>query len=282
MQEHGAFDIAMLVLAAIAAVTGALTVLPLLGIDIRIFGRTKVPSAQGKPRIAKRVWLALTLAIVSLGLSAGAFYYFFRPRTFYKTVTEEKRVPEPCPQAAPEVKPIPKTIQPKHPKLSLAEPTTPDSRVPVPSQNCPNGICNGGDNNGTQTVNNYGTTERRISEDQKKSLIPILKQYPSEVSVVLTNTGNRNLANDWHNLFAAAGWQTNGIGSLTLTSGKIRGVEVIFPGEIPKDHTMYISPKTPASAIRDAFATLGYTPHFSQEPTMGNVITVIVGADDDK
>ena len=106
MQERSAFDIAMLVFAAVAAVAGVVTVLPLFGFDLRIIGRPKVPLDQGSLRVTKRAWLALVLVIVSLGLSTGAFYYFFHPRIVEKPV--EKTVESPCPeQKTPAVTPVP-------------------------------------------------------------------------------------------------------------------------------------------------------------------------------
>ncbi|MFZ0774408.1 MAG: hypothetical protein WCA49_21755 [Candidatus Sulfotelmatobacter sp.] len=80
------YDVAMLVFAAIAAIFAVLAVLPSLGFDLRIRGRQNMPPAQTESRPMRKAWLALGLALLSLGLSAAAFYYFFRPRIVEKVV----------------------------------------------------------------------------------------------------------------------------------------------------------------------------------------------------
>ena len=101
------YDFAILAFAVIAAVAAVLGVLPLLGYDIRIRGRHGMPLAPTESKRTKKAWLALAVALFSLGLSAGAFYYFFRPHITTKIVERlvEKQVPVPCPDQQPSIKP---------------------------------------------------------------------------------------------------------------------------------------------------------------------------------
>jgi hypothetical protein len=103
------YDFAILAFAAIAAIAAVLAVMPMLGFDIRIRGRQTVPLAPTESKRTRKAWLALVLAILSLGLSGGAFYYFFRPRprVVEKIVEKqvdrivEKVVERDCPKSAP-------------------------------------------------------------------------------------------------------------------------------------------------------------------------------------
>jgi hypothetical protein len=90
------YDVEILVLTAIAAAGAVITALPPLGFDIRIRGRQAVPLAPVESRRTRKAWLALVLAVLSLGLSAGAFYYFFHPRIVQKIV--DGPVSTPCPE----------------------------------------------------------------------------------------------------------------------------------------------------------------------------------------
>jgi hypothetical protein len=113
----------MLILTVLGALFSGVAVLPLIGVDIRIFGRSAMPaevSASSLPvKKGKRVWLALGFTSLSLFLSAFAAYHFFRPRIVEKIVEKpvdrivEKIVPGECPK---ETKP---TVSPKTSK-SLA------------------------------------------------------------------------------------------------------------------------------------------------------------------
>lgn len=99
--------VAELVFAAIAAVAAIVAVLPLLGFDIRIIGRPKMP-VEGLPHVrSKQAWIALGIATISLVVSGMAFYYFFRPRVVEKIVEKpvdrivEKIVQKDCPKTEP-------------------------------------------------------------------------------------------------------------------------------------------------------------------------------------
>jgi hypothetical protein len=100
------YDIAILVFAAIAAIAAVVAALPPLGFDLRIIGRPKMP-LEGIPYFrARQAWIAIGIAVISLAVSMGAFYYFFRPRIVEKIVEKpvekivEKVVPKECPQAS--------------------------------------------------------------------------------------------------------------------------------------------------------------------------------------
>jgi hypothetical protein len=162
------YNIAILVLAVASAIAAVVAVLPSLGFDLRIIGRPKIP-LEGIPSFrARQAWIALAIAIVSLVVSVGAFYYFFHPRNVDRIV--EKMVPSPCPeQKSPEVTSIPGAKPLRRGGRVEAKPITGPKAGPVepPTQNCPNGICVGGELSGTATVNNYeGHKPLIMSADQ--------------------------------------------------------------------------------------------------------------------
>jgi len=99
------YDVAMLVFAAVAAIGAVLAVLPLLGFDLRIHGRQSVLLEQSKVRPKRGIWFVLLLAVVSLGLSAASFYYFFHPRVIVKII--EKSVDRIVENNVPSIKPCP-------------------------------------------------------------------------------------------------------------------------------------------------------------------------------
>jgi len=47
-------------------------------------------------------------------------------------------------------------------------------------QNCPNGVCVGGDNNGTATVNNFAPPERHLTQEQVRNLDAIAQSLPED------------------------------------------------------------------------------------------------------
>lgn len=93
----------------IGVAAAIIAALPPLGIDVRFFGRPNVP-LEGIPYFrARQAQRAIVVALISLGVSVGAFYYFFRPRVVEKFVEKpvEKLVPAPCPEPqVPSAKPI--------------------------------------------------------------------------------------------------------------------------------------------------------------------------------
>jgi hypothetical protein len=77
-------------------------------------------------------------------------------------------------------------------------------------QKCPNGICIGGDNRGTATVNNYERPARGLSDDQKTLLRECLGLKPGKFSIMaLTGDAEAySYAQEWRDLLLAAGWET--------------------------------------------------------------------------
>jgi hypothetical protein len=181
------YDIAILVFAAASAIFGLVAVLPLFGFDLRIIGRPKVPLEQieSPPRPTRKAWAALLIAIMSMGLSAGALYYFFHPKIVEKTI--EKAVASPCPeQKEPAVTTIPNGKPLKQRGHIEANPTnSPKAGFSVPSQNCPNGICIGGENSGNPTVINeapkpqFTATVNLVESDRAGYLKTEIKIVPN-------------------------------------------------------------------------------------------------------
>jgi hypothetical protein len=179
------YDVAILAFTAIAAVAAVLTVLPLLGFDIRIRGRQTVPLAPTESR-TRRAWLAFALALLSLGLSAGAFYYFFRPRVVEKIVEKTGEKPAPCPeQKEPAATPIPgaKPSKPRGPIVT--NPITPpkasdSSQTPQTVINAQNGIGISGGEVTNPTVNNYAPPDRHLNQTAIDALSAIAESLPNK------------------------------------------------------------------------------------------------------
>ena len=131
-------------------------------------------------------WLAVTvgaLVWIACGYGAGRIWSL---RTQSPPVTvERKPAPSPSPSVSPpsaaEVAselakhlPLPKEVQKEHEESVSTKdsvkvkvkrsPTAPTSAAPT--QNCPNGVCIGGDNSGSPTVNNYAPPQRAIDSAQ--------------------------------------------------------------------------------------------------------------------
>lgn len=146
------------------------------GFDLRIFRRAPLPpEAIGfKRNFSWRRWVPLTLAMVSLGFSVFAVYYFSRPRIIEKTVEKivEKPVASPCPPQTsnPVVGPTLGTA-PLKGREHIKGNTITAHKSPSPfTQNCPNGICNAGNNLGSQTVNNFTPPRRHLTDQQIEQL----------------------------------------------------------------------------------------------------------------
>jgi len=82
----------------------------------------------------------------------------------------EKLVPQECPKTVNK-----ETATPKKPVVK-PEPLSRSASSPLPTQNCPNGICNGGNNIGSQSVYNFAPpaanlsfTEEVVAQDVEKS-----------------------------------------------------------------------------------------------------------------
>lgn len=121
-------EVTMLVCTLVMTATSLVAVLPLLGVDLRIRGRS-AQSAEvsgfppGRKRLA-RVWIALALCILSACMSAFAAYYFFRPRIVEKVIEKpvekiiEKLVPQECAKGQP-VGLIPKQTDSHPPRAAI-------------------------------------------------------------------------------------------------------------------------------------------------------------------
>jgi hypothetical protein len=119
-------------------------------------------------------WVALIVAVLSLCLSSGAFYYFFRPRTVEKVVEKpidrivEKNVPIPCPE------------KPKDAEKHVGLKASPLKSPPSVTQTCTGSICNGGANSGTQTVNNFVPPQRQLTPQQVTALNSLADSLPDD------------------------------------------------------------------------------------------------------
>ena len=107
-----------------------------------------------------KLGIMLALLIISFGFSARGYYRSLHPqiieRIVEKPVDRIVEKPLPCPEPKSPAVPNPQSI--KKPSGIEANPTTtakPIGAVSPPTQNCPNGICNAGNNLGNQTVNNF-------------------------------------------------------------------------------------------------------------------------------
>jgi hypothetical protein len=103
------YDITILACAVVGTGAALITILPLLGVDIRLFGRSDKfaeIATSPKGRREKRLWIAVALAVVSVALSGTSFYRFQRPRIVEKIVEKpldrvvEKVIPAECPKSA--------------------------------------------------------------------------------------------------------------------------------------------------------------------------------------
>jgi hypothetical protein len=110
---------------------------------------------------------------LSLGLSVYAYYRSLRPKIVERIVEKpvekivEKIVPTQCPKPSTPVKPG-------------VVPSKPPSAVAPSSQNCPNGVCIGGENSGTATVNNFAPPERHLTPSQVLALNTLAISLPDD------------------------------------------------------------------------------------------------------
>lgn len=122
--------------------------------------------------------LMLGLVAASLGMSGYTFYRALHPKVVEKIVEKpverivEKLVPADCPRssvtAKPPVKPAAHSEPPK--------PAAPSS------QSCPNGVCIGGENSGTATVNNFAPPERHLNPNQVEALNALAASLPDDAA----------------------------------------------------------------------------------------------------
>jgi hypothetical protein len=302
MQGHSTFDIAMLVFAALAAMAGVVAILPLFGFDLRIIGRPAVPLDQTTPRTTKRAWLALVLVLVSLGLSTGAFYYFFHPRIIEKPErVVEKSVPTPCPeQKAPEVTPLPGAKPIKKADHMEANPTGPPiARAPL--QPLSGGIQQS--NSGGVNVLQGTTGENSPIINSPVTVGNVPKYIPPQDALTLTDyllkakgsaqnikisiradqfTRASPFVDEFYSLFKDAQWPMNGAGVsdvITFGSGtpqRFKGAVISMKGDpVKPDEQVQVNPGEPLFYIGNVLKALKVPIILSREQTLdAGVITV--------
>jgi hypothetical protein len=160
-----------LIIAAIAALANVVKTLPELGINIRIFGRDKVPLANAPRR--QKAWIGVALSLASLALCGGAFYYFFRPRVVDKIIEKpvdrivEKVVEKDCPKST-----TPSVNKPKRSSTTAPAPSVP---LPTPTQECQGGNCaiSNGQQGGITAGLIEGTPPVVFSAPEVKDVVPV-------------------------------------------------------------------------------------------------------------
>jgi hypothetical protein len=130
----------------------------------------KSPYLRHSLRIAAALCLVVLVVIVS-----GVRVWSKGQSTKGPEVAEEKKSTSPSQVTVPPSSEVPKpAITDKGRKPATPKPIIPpqEQQPPTPSppppitQNCPQGICNGGDNNGDQRVYNFGPPEPKVSWNQ--------------------------------------------------------------------------------------------------------------------
>src|SRR5258706_10993536 len=118
-------------------------------------------------------------------------------------LSEPERIPIPNPSSeVPNPAIATKKKKRSHPKPELAPNLPVQEQQPIPAlvpppfitQNCPQGICTGGDNKGTQQVFNYGPPTRTLTAQQSTELSQTATIFPSDekLDVLVDNTTEAN------------------------------------------------------------------------------------------
>ncbi len=180
----------ILVCTLVGTVAAVISLLPLFGFDIRIFGRSDNRAEallKTGDRREKRLWLALAIVVLSFGMSAGALYYFVRPRTIDKVVEKDKAVAaqQPCPIPYTKTKERAKTTRtPAKGQQSDSLPAP--SSVTASGGSIAIGAVSGTQNTVTPTVNNFAVPSRHLSPAGIASLADFAKTLPADLSDTLT------------------------------------------------------------------------------------------------
>ncbi len=103
------------------------------------------------------------------------------------------------------------------------------------NQNCPNGICAGGDITGSPTVYN-AAPQRRLLTEQKTALVDCLQRNPGKftVAALANNSEAYKYAQDWYDVFTSAHWsneQPIPIAIFTIGGGMWSGVKMSISGD---------------------------------------------------
>ncbi len=127
--------------------------------------------------LPKGVFFGLLL-IAGLAVSSLSLYFNYRPRT----ITKEKIVEKPVEKIVEKTVLVPQDCPVPHsPSKTTSKTEHPQKSPPVPfSQNCPNGICNAGDNLGSQTVNNFTPPERHLTSAQVDAIDVLAQSLPDD------------------------------------------------------------------------------------------------------
>jgi hypothetical protein len=170
------------------------------------------------------------LVIPTLALIAVVVLWFAYPRPPLVSngapslISEALKVPpsatEPIPTESPKnITPnsgqVRKSTNPSATKRS--GPSREEAKKPTrPSQYCPNGICNGGDNNGDQRVYNFGP-QLRFPEQRLSDLATLLAERHGSVTISVENADSitRQDATNLLTAFAKAHWDRGGVNTST-------------------------------------------------------------------
>jgi hypothetical protein len=153
----------------------------------------------------KKIWPAFAMLIVSVCLSCGAFYYFFRPRVVEKIVEKpvdrvvQKTVQAECPKTqvptspakVARSKPKPETPQVNNQAKQQGNDNTANpgtATAPVTVDNC--GVAQIGGSNNTATTNCV-PADRHLTDEQIETVHKIIQSIPDSVKVMVkTIDGN--------------------------------------------------------------------------------------------
>lgn len=104
-----------------------------------------------------------------------------------------------------------------------------------PTANAPNGIAIAGGTVTNPTVNNYAPASRRLSDEQKTTLVACLKSNPGTFTVsAISNNGEAyQYASDFSGVFTSAGWKNEQpipVAIIMIAGGMWTGVRISVHG----------------------------------------------------
>lgn len=120
--------------------------------------------------------------------------------------------------------------------------------------------------NSPNTVNiNQRLPPRRIPPDKRAEIVALLKRRPAKVSVSATqnNAEAYQFAQDWYDVFKAAGWtMMDNIVRVFITVGRPeRGILLRLPGEtVPAGGWFETAKESPAGVLAESLETLKMIP----------------------
>jgi hypothetical protein len=126
-------------------------------------------------------------------------------------------------------------------------------------QNCPNGICIGGDNKGNATVNNFEIVPpppRRLDDQELGKLTRIAAQHPFKILILYTQHDEEayRLAKQIGNTLEAAGWTLSQPVTEAMMfregGGPLYGMEIDYRGhDQPSNTPVQLDPNEPWGAL---------------------------------